>query len=130
MDEEKAFYIWVGQRLKVLREKAGLKQKVVAERIHVQPAFLSEVENKGKKLSAFQIKRVLEAMGYSPATLYNEEEKKEQISIEITGLDPETLQRMKENKEFWEKIKQSLQILFSLEAYEETVEKAEEEKKQ
>ncbi len=130
MDKEKAFYIWVGQRLKALREKAGLKQKDIAERIHVHPTFLSDVEKNGKKLSAFQIQRVLEAMGYDPTALYTAEKKTEQINIEIAGLEPGTLEQMKENKEFWDKVKQSLQLLFSLETYEDAVKKAEEERRQ
>lgn len=130
MDEEKAFYIWVGQRLKTLREKAGLKQKDVAERMHVHPTFLSDVEKNGKKLSAFQIQRVLEAMGYAPTALYTAEKKTEQINIEIAGLELGTLQKMKENKEFWNKVKQSLQLLFSLETYEDIVKATEEESRQ
>ncbi len=130
MDKEKAFYIWVGQRLKALREKAGLKQKDIAERIHVHPTFLSDVEKNGKKLSAFQIQRVLEAMGYDPTALYTAEKKTEQINIEIAGLEPGTLEQMKENKEFWDKVKQSLQLLFSLETYEDTVKATEEERRQ
>jgi len=129
MDEEKAFYIWVGQRLKALREQAGFKQREVAEKIGVHPTFLSDVENNGKKLSAFQIQRILEAMGYAPTALYDGYRQKEALDIEITGLEPGTIERMKANKEFWEKVKQSLQLLFSLEMDKEFGKTAEKENK-
>ena len=66
---EKEFYIWTGKRIKELREKAGLKQKDVAEKVEIPPQFLSDVENRGKKMSAYQINRILDVMGFTQADL-------------------------------------------------------------
>ena len=49
-------------------------------------------------------------------------------TVKVTGLEPGTLQRMKENKQFWKKVQQSLQFLFSLEAYEDIMENSEKDK--
>ena len=67
-------------------------------------------------------------MGYAPTALYTDEQKTEQINIEITGFDPGTIQQMKENTQFWEKIQRSLQLLFSLEVHKEIMGKVKEEK--
>ncbi|MDY0094819.1 MAG: helix-turn-helix transcriptional regulator [Candidatus Vecturithrix sp.] len=73
---EKDFYLWVGNRIRELREKANLKKNDIAKKIGVSPSLLTEAENDGKKLSAWRIKQILEAMGYSPEALYVDDEKK------------------------------------------------------
>ena len=73
---EKEFYQLIGQRLRELREKKGLKQKEIAEASGVNASFLSKVENAGKKISAYQINRILEVMGYSQGDLFGDSEKK------------------------------------------------------
>jgi transcriptional regulator with XRE-family HTH domain len=62
---EKDFYIWVGKRLREMREKLGMKQRELAEKSGIKAPFLSKVENDGKKISAYQISKVLDAMGYN-----------------------------------------------------------------
>ena len=66
---ENEFYIWLGKRIRELREKAGLKQKELAEKVELTAQFLSNVENRGQKISAYQLNRILEAMGLSQADL-------------------------------------------------------------
>lgn len=85
---EKEFYQWVGNRIKELREKANLKKNDVAKKIGVSPSLLTEAENDGKKLSAWRIKQIVEAMGYSPEDLYIDQEKKtlSALRFQVEGL--------------------------------------------
>ena len=53
---EKALLIEFGNRLRVIREKLGLKQKDFAMRIDKTPAFLSEIET-GKSNPGFSVLR-------------------------------------------------------------------------
>lgn len=77
--DEKEFYKKIGKRLAALREKAGLKQKEVAEKIGVSPSVISEAEKDGKKLSAYRIYQILDALGFSHADLFETEKKKTSI---------------------------------------------------
>ena len=63
--EEKDFYKWLGSQFQSMREKKGLKQKEVAEKAGVTPGDLSKFENKGKKLSAYRILRLVQVVGCS-----------------------------------------------------------------
>lgn len=65
---EKEYYIWLGNRLKELRAKVGLKQNELAKKVELSPQYISNVE-KGKKLSAYNLNRILEAMGLTQADL-------------------------------------------------------------
>ena len=82
---EKEFYQLIGQRLRELRKKKGLKQKEIAEASGVNASFLSKVENVGKKISAYQINKILEAMGYSQGDLFGTDEKK-RFRLRLTGM--------------------------------------------
>lgn len=73
---EQEFYLWIGKRIRDLREKAGMKKKDLAEKIGISPTFLSNVENDGKKISAFQINRILKALGLTQSDLMDDEGKK------------------------------------------------------
>lgn len=73
---EQEFYQWIGKRIRELREKVGLKQKELAEKSGVKAPFISKVENEGKKISAYQIDRILQAMGLTQADLLDDEGKK------------------------------------------------------
>ena len=74
--EEKDFYKWLGSQFQSIREKRGLKQKEVAEDAGVTPGDLSKFENKGKKLSAYRILRLVQAVNCSMDELIGESEKK------------------------------------------------------
>jgi transcriptional regulator with XRE-family HTH domain len=63
--EEKDFYKWLGNQFQSIREKKGLKQKEIADSAGVTPGDLSKFENKGKKLSAYRILRLVCAAGCS-----------------------------------------------------------------
>jgi transcriptional regulator with XRE-family HTH domain len=70
---EQEFYRWLGKRIRDLREKAGMKKKDLADKLKINATFLSNVENKGQKISVFQLNRLLKALGYTQADLMDEE---------------------------------------------------------
>jgi len=74
--EEKEFYLWLGKQFQSVRDKKGLKQKEVAELAGVSPGDLSKFENKGKKLSAYRVLRLVQAIDCSMDDLVGESEKK------------------------------------------------------
>lgn len=73
--EEKDFYKWLGSQFQSMREKKGLKQKEVAEQAGVSPGDLSKFENKGKKLSAYRILRLVQAVQCSMDDLIGESDR-------------------------------------------------------
>jgi transcriptional regulator with XRE-family HTH domain len=73
---EKEFNIWVGNRLRELREKAGLKKVEVAQKTGLPDSFISNIENKGKKVSSYSLNKLLTAMGYTLEDLADDEKKK------------------------------------------------------
>lgn len=85
---EKEFYDWLGRRLRELRERVGLKQKELAEKIDLSAQFVSNVENRGQKISAYQLNRILEAMGLSQADLIESSEKKNLPSLSMAISSP------------------------------------------
>ena len=80
---EQEFYQWLGKRIRELREKAGIKKKDLAEKLGVTATFLSNIENKGQKISAYQITRLLKVMGLSQGDLFDEEGKKNSRSLSM-----------------------------------------------
>ena len=74
--DEKDFYKWLGSQFQTKREQKGLKQKEVAEMAEIAQGELSKFENKGKKLSAYRILRLLKAINTSMEEILGEAEKK------------------------------------------------------
>jgi len=62
---EKEFYKMIGERLKGLREQARIKKIELEAKTGFAASFLSSVENHGKKISAYQLARLCDAMGYT-----------------------------------------------------------------
>jgi transcriptional regulator with XRE-family HTH domain len=73
---EKEFYRWLGEQYRLYREKKGLKQKEVATKAGIAPGDLSKFENRGKKLSAYRISRLLEAIGLKLEELFQDDDAK------------------------------------------------------
>jgi len=69
---EKEFYISAGKKVKELREKAGFTQDEIATKTGIDRTLLSKFENTGKKISAFRLKQIFEAMGISISELFDE----------------------------------------------------------
>lgn len=84
--KEKEFYTWLGKRIKELREKAGLKQKDVAKEIGISPQFLSDIENRGKKISVYQLNKALEFMGLTQADLTEDAAEKKNSLLLSTAM--------------------------------------------
>lgn len=59
---ERGYYIALGDRLRVLRERCGMSQTDIAQKIGVKSSFISAIE-KGEKASAYRIEQILNAMG-------------------------------------------------------------------
>lgn len=81
---EKEFYIWLGKRVKELREKIGMKQKDAAEKAGMSPQFLSNIENRGHKISVYQLDQLLKALGFTQADLTEDADvKKNSLSLSM-----------------------------------------------
>ena len=65
---EKEFYIWLGTKIRDLREKSGLKQKEVAEKVGISAQYLSRIEY-GQKVSVYQMDQILHALGKTLADI-------------------------------------------------------------
>ena len=122
---EKEFYQLIGQRIRELREKKGLKQKEIAEASGMNASFLSKVENAGKKISAFQINRILEAMGYSQGDLFEDAEKKK-LTLTLNGDEISQLSNG-EKMAFAEKVKLFFKVAFSEQMLREMAQELEQE---
>lgn len=73
---EQKFYKWLGEKYRTIREKRGLKQKEIAEQAGIGQGELSKFENRGKKLSAYRISKLLEAIGISLEEILDDDAKK------------------------------------------------------
>lgn len=59
---EQEFYKQLGQKCKELREKAGIQPKDMIKLTGISRSLLYEFENKGKKISAFRLNKIMEAL--------------------------------------------------------------------
>ena len=62
------------EKLKMMREKAGLRQGQIAEYLGVTQTFISKVETGERNLSVDQLERVLDLYGYSLAAFEDMED--------------------------------------------------------
>ena len=122
---EQEYYIKLGQDIKTLRETKGIKQAELAEKMGVRATMLSEFENKGTKISAYRINQIMEILSGETFP-----EKKNEIDIEITGLDAGTVASVKDNRKLREKILQSIQLLFSVDLYRDILDENEQQEEE
>lgn len=73
---EKEFYIQAGKRMKELRERKRISQAELSHKTGIDQSLISKFENSGKKISAYRLKQLLEAMDYTLADLVHEDTKK------------------------------------------------------
>jgi transcriptional regulator with XRE-family HTH domain len=59
----------LGEKIKKLRQAAGLNQKEVAERAGVDPGMLSKIENRGQNPSLEILRRIASVIGCSVVDL-------------------------------------------------------------
>ena len=62
---EQEFYAWAGNKIKKLREEKNLTQEELSKITGFDQSIISKFENAGKKISAYRIKQILEAMGHT-----------------------------------------------------------------
>ncbi len=58
---------WMGERLRLAREWRNLTGKQLAEKIGVQPSFISELENNHSNPSIETLDKIAKALGIVPA---------------------------------------------------------------
>jgi transcriptional regulator with XRE-family HTH domain len=87
VDTEEEFNIWIGQQIRNIREKTGLKKVEVAQRTGLPDSFLANIENKGKKVSLYSFHKILDAMGYT----FTFVEKKKVYHIDVPEEDRDEL---------------------------------------
>ena len=61
----------INEKLKLMREKAGLKQEQIAEFIGVSQTYISKVENGERNLTVDQLESIASLYGYSLDFLVN-----------------------------------------------------------
>lgn len=69
---EKEFYVWAGKKFRQMREEKSITQDELAEKTGIDRSLISKFENTGKKISAFRLKQLLEALGLSLGDLSDE----------------------------------------------------------
>lgn len=65
----------LGEVLTRIREREGLKQSEVAERLGLPASYLSKVENGTRRLDVIELIRIAEAMRVEPAEVVREVQK-------------------------------------------------------
>ena len=73
--EEKEFYRIAGKRVKELRERQNITQEELSAKTGIDQSIISKFENTGKKISAFRLKQILEAMGCTLGDLATKKKK-------------------------------------------------------
>lgn len=63
----------IGEKLKIMREKAELRQGQIAEYLGVTQTFISKVESGERNLTVDQLESVLYLYGYSLASFANDD---------------------------------------------------------
>jgi transcriptional regulator with XRE-family HTH domain len=59
----------LGEILADARERHGLKQAELAEKLGLPPSYLSKIENGTRRVDVIELIRIAEAMGADPAEL-------------------------------------------------------------
>lgn len=79
---EKEFYMWLGSRIKAIREEKGIKQSHAAAQAGIASGDLSKFENKGKKISAYRIKKLVDFIGVPMSEVFEE---KKTLKLQLQG---------------------------------------------
>jgi transcriptional regulator with XRE-family HTH domain len=66
----------LGERIKKLRQVAGLSQRDVAKRAGIDPSMVSKIEVKGQNPSLEMLRRIASGLGCSVVDLLDEEDKR------------------------------------------------------
>jgi transcriptional regulator with XRE-family HTH domain len=97
MDQLKLF----GKRVRAIRRTAQITQEDAAERAHLNPKYLGEIERGEKRPSFEAILALSTALNVSPAAFFqfdqedrNEKALRKKIEVLLQKSDPEQLQRV------------------------------------
>ena len=63
-NQEKEYYILLGQQFKKLRKRVEKTIEEVADAIGVQVALIAQFENNGKKISAYRLNQLMQVFGF------------------------------------------------------------------
>ena len=77
----------INEKLKLMREKAGLRQGQIADYLGVTQTFISKVEAGERNLTVDQLERVLNLYGYSLASFVNSEQDAHPIQFAFRAQD-------------------------------------------
>ena len=75
------------EKLKMMREKAGLRQEQIADYLGVTQAFISKVETGERNLTVDQLESVVNLYGYSLAAFADTEEEPHPIQFAFRAQD-------------------------------------------
>lgn len=75
------------EKLKTMREKAGLRQEQIAEYLGVTQTFISKVENGERNLTVDQLESVVNLYGYSLASFADMEQNAHPIRFAFRAQD-------------------------------------------
>ena len=88
---EKDFYREIGKKYRELRESKGIKLIDAADNAGIDNSELSRFERQGKKISAFRLNLLLQAINATMEDLTgeNNSEKKTKLILKFPGSTPE-----------------------------------------
>lgn len=86
--EEKDFYCEIGKKYREVREAKGIKLIDAAEQAGLDNAELSRFERQGKKISAFRLTKLLQAIDSSLEELIGETQKKTKLILKLPASTP------------------------------------------
>ena len=75
------------EKLKMMREKAGLRQEQIADYLGVTQAFISKVETGERNLTVDQLENVVNLYGYSLTAFADMEEETHSIQFAFRAQD-------------------------------------------
>ena len=77
----------INEKLKMMREKAGLRQEQIADYLGVTQTFISQVETGEKNLTVDQLESIANLYGYSLASFASMEEDEHPIQFAFRAQD-------------------------------------------
>lgn len=73
---EKEFYIEAGKQVRDLRKSIDMTQEDLSEKTGIARSLIAKFESTGKKISAYRLQQIMQAMGFSIVDLGSFPEKK------------------------------------------------------
>lgn len=87
---ENQIYKIIGKRIREEREKLGLTQEELADKVNMHPSFIGQLERGTKKASIVTIQRIVQAFNVQAGELFGEKRKQKdkfgEFQIKIAGL--------------------------------------------